>query len=243
MLATAPAVELLETLLLVGEAEGGACPARRDWFVCIVLDALALCGGTLEAPTSSPSSSRRCAATPPRPLRVAAPLLPFGAATADDDVEEPFDAMWALVTALAEGGWSSTHLLAPHRAFEKKLDEAPQHPLPLVTIPPHERGCTPVAPPPPPPPPAARRRRADAGVGGAAAAEGVAAGGGGEDGGGGGGGGGARRRSASRSACCSSVAMVAHAFVDSHKHDEAARVDTGAQPLPPAANLAAPRPP
>ena len=137
---------------------------------------------------------RRHAATR-EPLRVAAPLLlPFGAATADDDVEEPFDAMWALVTALSEGGWSSAHLLAPHRAFEKKLDEAPQHPLPLVTIPPHERGthlpellasavsARRLSPPRPTPAPAR-------GGGGGGWRRG---GGGGEDGGGGGGGGGER---------------------------------------------------
>jgi hypothetical protein len=83
------AIELLETLMKVRE-EPDVLPARRDWFMCLAMDTLVLCGKELAArrpeELEAVMTSLRTYAAEREPLRVLAPvLLPFGSDTADDE--------------------------------------------------------------------------------------------------------------------------------------------------------------
>ena len=129
VLETTSALELLEMFIGVSQEEG-VLPARRDWFMCLAMDTLVLCGKELSErkpkDLGAVVASLRTYANERKSLRVLAPvLLPFGGDTAEDEVLEHFDALWGLVTTIsADNSWSSPLLLAPARAFTAQLSEA-----------------------------------------------------------------------------------------------------------------------
>ena len=129
VLETTSALELLEMFIGVSQEEG-VLPARRDWFMCLAMDTLVLCGKELSErkpkDLGAVVASLRTYANERKSLRVLAPvLLPFGGDTAEDEVLEHFDALWGLVTTIsADNSWSSPLLLAPARAFTAQLAEA-----------------------------------------------------------------------------------------------------------------------
>ena len=129
VLETTSALELLEMFIGVSQEEG-VLPARRDWFMCLAMDTLVLCGKELSErkpkDLGTVVASLRTYANERKSLRVLAPvLLPFGGDTAEDEVLEHFDALWGLVTTIsADNSWSSPLLLAPARAFTAQLAEA-----------------------------------------------------------------------------------------------------------------------
>jgi len=141
------AIELLEMFIRVSKEEG-VFPARRDWFMCLAMETLVLCGKELSErkpeDLGAVMASLRTYAKERKSLRVLAPvLLPFGSDTAEDEVLEHFDALWGLVSTIsADNSWSSPLLLAPARAFTAKLAEKGSHALPLFTLPKHTPGCT-----------------------------------------------------------------------------------------------------
>ena len=93
VLEPAAALELLETFIRVSK-EDGIFPARCDWFMCLALDTLVLCGKELSVRKpenlAAVMGSLRTYAKKRKPLRVLAPvLLPFGSDTTEDEASRP----------------------------------------------------------------------------------------------------------------------------------------------------------
>ena len=93
VLEPAAALELLETFIRVSK-EDGVFPARCDWFMCLALDILVLCGKELSVrkpeDLGAVMGSLRTYAKERKPLRVLAPvLLPFGSDTTEDEASRP----------------------------------------------------------------------------------------------------------------------------------------------------------
>ena len=87
------ALELLEMFIRVSKEEG-VFPARRDWFMCLAMDTLVLCGKELSVrkpvDLGAVMASLRTYAKERKSLRVLAPvLLPFGSDTAEDKASRP----------------------------------------------------------------------------------------------------------------------------------------------------------
>ena len=94
------ALELLETFIRVSK-EPGVLPARCDWFMCLAMDTLILCGKELSArkpeDLGAVMGSLRAYAEQRKPLRVLAPvLLTFGSETTEDEARRPQRALATL---------------------------------------------------------------------------------------------------------------------------------------------------
>ena len=147
VLAVTAGLELIEALFAV-RTEPNVLPARAEWFLVLVVDAIILGGAEFSAcaPAELASLLERVgthvAGRPP--LRTTAPLLlPFGIDTAEDETTEQLDALWAVAHRMAANdSWTSACLLQPRRAFKAELADVVPRPLPTLAIPGHTSGCT-----------------------------------------------------------------------------------------------------